>query len=301
MGQLENMQIFAKVVEAGSITKAAEQLNLAKSAVSKRLNELEQRLGVKLINRTTRKSSLTEAGITYFRQSKLILDEVDELNGKISSTQQNLNGILKLAAPLSFGVLHLVSALDQFAALYPELRLDINFSDRKIDLIEEGFDLAIRIGKLQDSTLQARAIAPIRHILCASPDYIAQSGLPLEPADLKSHKFLRYNRLPLAGIELIDNNSRLLTAHIDAHITSNNGDFLKVMAVSGHGIVCLPSFIIWKELATGALQPILPEYTLPTMQAYAIYPESRFLAQKVRVLIDYLTEYFGDAAYWDAD
>ncbi|GGI75651.1 LysR family transcriptional regulator [Shewanella hanedai] len=299
MGQLENMQIFIKVVETGGITKAAEQLNLAKSAVSKRLSEIEQQLSVKLINRTTRKSSLTEAGNIYYQKCKLLLEEVDELNCQLSSVQQSLKGTLKLTVPLSFGVMHLVNAFELFAQQHPNLQMDIDFSDRNVDLVEEGFDLAIRIGHLTDSSMRARAFAPISHLICASPSYLEQHGKPETPEQLKSHKLLKYSRLPLAGIELIDKQQQRISVPMESHCTANNGDFLKAMAVSGHGISFLPRFIVWQELANGSLETIMPDYKIPPMKAYVVYPQNRYLPKKVRMLIDFLSQHFGDIPYWE--
>ncbi|MEC4723988.1 LysR family transcriptional regulator [Shewanella sp. D64] len=299
MGQLENMQIFIKVVETGGITKAAEQLNLAKSAVSKRLGEIEKQLRVKLINRTTRKSSLTEAGNAYYQKCKLILEEVDDLNCLLSSVQQSLNGTLRLTVPLSFGVMHLVNAFELFANQHPQLQMDIDFSDRNVSLVEEGFDLAIRIGHLTDSSMHARAIAPISHLICASPEYLAKHGTPETPEQLKSHKLLRYSRLPLAGIELTDKDKQKITVPMESHCIANNGDFLKAMTVSGHGVTFLPRFIVWQELANGTLKTIMPDYKISPMKAYAIYPQNRYLPKKVRMLIDFLSQHFGDVPYWD--
>ncbi|MCG7588778.1 LysR family transcriptional regulator, partial [Photobacterium sp. OFAV2-7] len=203
MGQLEDMHVFIRVVETGSITKAAEQLNLAKSAVSKRLSELENRLNSKLINRTTRKSSLTEAGTLYYQQVKQILEEVDELNNRISSATQHLEGSLKLALPLSFGLSQLAPALDIYAKKYPNLKIETDFSDRKVDIVEEGFDLAFRIGHIEDSSFRARKIAPIKHVLCASPEYLEQHGTPASLEELKSHRFLKYGSTPQAGVNLL--------------------------------------------------------------------------------------------------
>lgn len=299
MGQLESMRIFITVVETGSITKAAERLNLAKSAISKRLSELEHQLGVKLLNRTTRTSSLTEAGQVYLNKCKLILDEVDDLHCHISSTSSKLNGVLKLAVPLTFGLKHLVPALDNFAKLHPELKLDIDFSDKKIDLVEDGVNLAIRIGSLSNSTLRAKPLAPIHHVLCVSPDYLTEHGHITTPNDLKSHKLLRYSQQPLSGVELIDNNNKTMTVPMESFCIANNGDFLKTMAVSGHGVLFTPKFIVWEELANGSLIPIMTDYRFNSIKAYAVYPETRYLPRKVRMLIDFLSEYFGNEPYWD--
>jgi DNA-binding transcriptional LysR family regulator len=299
MGQLEDMQVFVRIVEAGSITQAAGQLNLAKSAVSKRLGDLENRLGSKLINRTTRTSSLTDAGNQYYQRVKLLMGEVDSLNGDMASKTQVLAGSLRLAVPLSFGISHLTPAIDLFMRQHPELNIDIDFSDRKVDIIEGGYDLALRIGSLPDSSLQARKITPIKHTICASPSYLENHGTPTTPQELTTHKVLKYGNWPLAGMPLLDLTGQQHLVNVDAYLTANNGDAMKQIALSGHGIVMLPTFIVWDALAKGDLVPILENYSLPTMHAYAIYPSTRYLPRKVRSLIDFLIERFGDNPYWD--
>ena len=299
MGQLEDMYIFLRVVETGSITKAAEQMNIAKSAVSKRLALLEQKLGIKLINRTTRKSSITEAGQRYYQRSKLIIDEVDELNSQTSSSKRALEGTLNIAVPLSFGLTHLAPALDLFLQQHSDLKLTINFSDQKIDIVEQGVDLAFRIGQLDNSSLQARKIAPIKHVLCASPDYLALHGEPKTPNDLKDHKVIKYGNLDQGGLKLLSKEHEEHIVHVEPHIIANNGDFLKALAESNHGITYLPSFIVWQSLATKKLVPVLAEYKIESMYAYAVYPPNRHLPLKVRSLIDFLVERFGNDPYWD--
>ena len=299
MGQLENMQVFVRIVEAGSITKAAEQLNLAKSAVSKRLGDLETRLGSKLINRTTRTSSLTDAGNQYYQRVKLLIGEVDSLNGDMACKTQVLSGSLRLAVPLSFGISHLTPAIDVFMRQHPDLHIEIDFSDRKVDIIEGGYDLAFRIGSLPDSGLQARKITPIKHAICASPSYLKRQGMPTTPKELATHKIVKYGNWPLAGMPLLDSKGQQHLVNMDACLTANNGDAMKQIALSGHGIVMLPTFIVWDALAKGDLVPILENYSLATMHAYAVYPSTRYLPRKVRSLIDFLVERFGDNPYWD--
>jgi len=299
MGQLEDMYIFLRVVETGSITKAAEQMNIAKSAVSKRLALLEHKLGIKLINRTTRMSSITEAGQLYYQRSKLILDEVEELNSQTSSSKRALEGTLNIAVPLSFGLTHLAPALDLFLLQHNDLKLNINFSDQKIDIVEQGVDLAFRIGQLDNSSLQARNVAPIKHVLCASPQYLKSNGEPHTPNDLKQHKILKYGSSEQSGLKFLSNNGKEQIVHLDPHIIANNGDFLKSLAESNHGITYLPTFIAWQSLATRALVPVLKEYRMPITHAYAVYPPNRHLPLKVRSLIDFLVQRFGDNPYWD--
>lgn len=299
MGQFEDMYIFLRVVETGSITKAAEQMNIAKSAVSKRLSLLEQKLGIKLTNRTTRKSSITEAGQRYYQRSKLILDEVDELNSQTSSSKRALEGTLNIAVPLSFGLTHLAPALDVFLQQHTDLKLNINFSDQKVDIVEQGVDLAFRIGQLDSSTLQARKVAPIKHVLCASPEYLKMHGEPKVPSDLKHHKIIKYSSPDQGSLRFINDDERAEVVQLDPHIIANNGDFLKSLAESNHGITYLPTFIVWQALASKTLVPVLADNQLQTMYAYAVYPPNRHLPLKVRSLIDFLVDRFGTHPYWD--
>ncbi|PWK14724.1 LysR family transcriptional regulator [Psychrobacter immobilis] len=299
MGQLEDMAMFVRVVEAGSITKAAEQLNIAKSAVSRRLKELETRLGSQLISRTTRQSNLTQAGEQYYQKVHHILSEVDALNEETSGTPTRIEGTLKMTAPLSFGLMHLNDVIDEYANQHPELKFELDFSDRHTDLIEEGFELAIRIRELQDSSYQAKRLALIRYALCASPEYLERMGTPKTFDDLSEHEFLQYGMSKSSTIELIDEQGKKHQVAVNGKIKANNGDFLREMAVKGHGIAFLPTFITYQALISGELVPILQQYQLPTLNAYAVYPKKRFLSQRCRYLIDFIAERFGDNPYWD--
>lgn len=299
MGQLEDMAMFVRVVEAGSITKAAEQLNIAKSAVSRRLKELETRLGSQLISRTTRQSNLTQAGEQYYQKVHHILSEVDALNEETSGTPTRIEGTLKMTAPLSFGLMHLNDVIDEYANQHPELKFELDFSDRHTDLIEEGFELAIRIRELQDSSYQAKRLALIRYALCASPEYLERMGTPKTFDDLTEHEFLQYGMSKSSTIELIDEQGKKHQVAVNGKIKANNGDFLREMAVKGHGIAFLPTFITYQALISGELVPILQQYQLPTLNAYAVYPKNRFLSQRCRYLIDFIAERFGDNPYWD--
>lgn len=299
MGQLEDMQAFVRIIDAGGIGLAAEQMDIAKSAVSRRLSELENRLGVTLINRTTRSSKLTEAGENYYTRSQQLLNDINELNNLTSDPNCALNGKLRISVPLSFGLLHLTSAIEQFTREHPELSLDINFSDRETDLIEGGFDLAFRIGDLQDSSLKARKISPIKLIICASPAYLKKHGTPKSPEELRQHQLLKYTLYENNHWKLIDKKGRTHTVPIKSAITANNGDFLNAMAMSGRGIIIQPTFIAWEALAQKQLIPILSNYKLPEINAYAVYPHTRFASRKVRLFIDFLSERFGNNPYWD--
>jgi DNA-binding transcriptional LysR family regulator len=299
MGQLEDMQAFIRVVEAGGIGPASEQLGIAKSAVSRRLAQLETRLGVTLINRTTRTSKITEAGQHYYARSVSVINDIAELNSITSDPECALNGTLRLSAPLSFGLLHLAPALDTFAKRHPKLRLDIDFSDHETDLIEGGFDLAFRIGDLNDSTLKARKISPIRFNICASPEYLKKHGTPKTPNDLKNHQVLRYALYGANNWNLLDKKGKKHSVNTTSKLVANNGDFLCDMAIAGHGIILTPTFIAWQAIAVGDLTPILQNYKLVDLNAYAVYPQTRHLSRRVRLLIDYLATRFGENPYWD--
>ncbi|MER1973052.1 MAG: LysR family transcriptional regulator [Psychrobacter alimentarius] len=204
MGQLEDMAMFVRIVEAGSITKAAEQLNIAKSAISRRLKELETRLGSQLISRTTRQSHLTQAGEQYYQKVNNILSAVDALNEQTSGTPTRVEGTLKITAPLTFGLMHLNDVIDEYASQHPNLDFELDFSDRNVDMIEEGYELAIRIKKLQDSSYQAKRLALIRYALCASPDYLKRMGTPETLEALDNHEFLQYGLGKTSNLELTD-------------------------------------------------------------------------------------------------
>ena len=247
MGQLEDMAMFVRIVEAGSITKAAEQLNIAKSAVSRRLKDLETRLGSQLISRTTRQSNLTQAGEQYYQKVNNILSEVDALNEEASGAPTRIEGTLKMTAPLSFGLMHLNDVIDEYANQHPNLNFELDFSDRHVDLIEEGYELAIRIRELQDSSYQAKRLALIRYALCASPEYLEKMGTPATLEDLQQHEFLQYGLGKTSTLTLTDAQGKKHNHTIDAKIKATNGEFLVDLAVKGQGIVFIPPFIAYKR------------------------------------------------------
>ena len=299
MSQIEEMQNFVRVVEAGSISKAAGQLGVAKSGVSRRLVELESRLGVRLLNRTTRRSSLTDAGHAFYKGAVKLLGDVSELNAATAGSDALPGGTLRLAVPLSFGLCHLSPAIDEFLGAHPEMAINIDFSDRHIDLVERGVDLAIRIADMGDSSLRARRICPIRILLCASPAYLEQHGVPQAPDDLRAHDILQYDVGGGSVLRLEDRQGKEFLIQTRPGIVANNGDFLRDMAMAGHGIILTPSFIAWQAIAAGDLVSIMPNYCPPQRNAYAVYPQSRYLSRRARVFIDFLVERFGENPYWD--
>lgn len=299
MGQLEDMEMFVRIVDAGSITKAAEQLGIAKSAVSRRLKELEASLSNQLLNRTTRQSALTQAGEHYYQRAGSILSEVKALNEQTSGAPSRIEGTLKMTAPLSFGLLHLRDLIHEYAKQHPSLNFELDLSDRHTDLVEEGYELAIRIGELQDSSYQAKRLVVIRFVLCASPEYLIKMGTPKLLNDLEGHDFLQYGLSKHNVLTLTDAQGRKHTIQTKSKMKATNGEFLVDMAEKGHGIIFMPTFIAHKALASGKLVPLLPQYQLPTLNAYAIYPKNRFLSHRCRYLIDFIAERLGDEPYWD--
>ena len=299
MTAFDEMNSFVRVVEAGSISRAAEQLGLAKSGVSRRLSDLESRLGVRLMNRTTRRSSLTDAGRTYYEGAVKLLSDVAELDAVVADSEASLEGRLRLAAPLSFGLCHLTPAIEEFMQAHPGVAIDIDFSDRQVDLVAQGVDLAIRIAELRDSSLKARRICPVRLMLCASPAYLERHGAPRSPDDLAGHRILHYDIGGGAVLRLADGRGGEQQVHVEPQLVANNGDFLCDMAISGHGIILTPTFIAWQALATGELQALMSDYWPPPLNAYAVYPQTRYLSRRARSFIDFLAKRFGENPYWD--
>lgn len=298
MNQYEEMQTFIRIVDAGSITKAAEQMNTVKSAVSRRLTDLEKRLGISLITRTTRTQTLTDSGKNYYEQCLRLLDDLAEVESQLKNEHGALKGIIRIAAPLSFGLKHLGPALRKFNQINPLIQFDIDFNDRKIDIVEEGFDLAIRISRLEDSSLIARKIATFSSVVCASPGYLKKHGYPKQPLDLeKGHVKLHYKNQ--SELWSFHNNNKTVSVKIPKAIITNNGDFLCDAAIDDVGILFTPDFICYKAIRLGLLEVILQDYTpQKQLNAYAIYPQTRHVSQKVRCLVDYLAQYFGDTPYW---
>lgn len=301
MDRFEGVQTFVAVVEAGSFSLAAERLGRAKSVVSRQLATLENHLGVQLLNRTTRRLSLTEAGREFYERGQRILSDLAEAEQAVAAGQAALRGRLRLAAPLSFGLLHLVPALNAFLAAHPELVLDLDLDDRRVNLVEEGFDLALRIGDLADSTLVARPLVPIRMVLCASPAYLRRQGTPHQPADLAFHAGLVYGNVPEAQQwRFLDAGGKVHTVKVPARLRANNGDALLQATLDGLGLCVIPTFLCHRALADGSLAALLPAYRVPGTTAYAITPSRQHLPQRVRLLLDFLRQRFGESPYWDA-
>ena len=300
MDRFENMGAFIRVVETGSISRAADRLGVAKSAVSRRLKELEEHLGVELFHRTTRKMNLTDTGRAFYHQSVRILEDVLEAEHATSQAHGKLKGSLKIALPSSFGLMHMGPAINDFLQTNPQIEFDLDFNDREVGLIEEGFDLAIRIANLPDSSLIARRLATIQTVMCASPSYLKDKGMPQTPDELIDHQCLVYSLLrDFDYWHLTDSNGKEIRTKIHPYLKASTGEFLRDAAVDGQGIIIVPSFIAYKEIEQGDLVPVLKDYKTPQIDAYAMYPQTRHLSQRVRAFVDFLVKRFDGTPYWD--
>ena len=299
MDRLTGMEVFARVAEAGSFTKAAGQLGISTSAASKHVIALENRLGARLLNRTTRRLSLTEVGASYYEWCARIAQDVAEAESTVTRLHSEPRGRIKLNAPMSFGIRHLAPAMPEFLARYPELTLDMNLNDRFVDLVEEGYDVAVRIGELRDSSLVSRRLAPARMIVCGAPAYFERHGVPETPADLADHNCLGYSLLTAPGEWHFTGPGRAQTVRTSGSFQVNNGDALRAAALAGLGVVVQPSFIIGDDVARGALVRVLADFTPRESTIHAVFPHNRHLSAKVRVFVDFLVDRFAPEPYWD--
>jgi DNA-binding transcriptional LysR family regulator len=300
MDRFADMRMFVAVVDAGSISGAAERLEVAKSAVSRRLTDLEARLGAELLHRTTRRLGLTDSGRAFFERAQRILADLEEAEQAVSQAHGAIRGRLKVALPLSFGLLHLAGLINEFLGLHPEVEFDLDFNDRQIDLMQEGFDLAIRIARLPDSSLIARKLAPIRHALCASPDYLARHGTPARADDLASHAGLVYSNLANPGLwSYVRPDGQPGSVQVPVKLRANNGDFLCRAAIAGQGVILHPTFYLSDAIRTGELVPLLTDHAWPEVNAYALYPPTRHLSRRVRAFVDFLAEKLAGEPDWD--
>jgi DNA-binding transcriptional LysR family regulator len=300
MDRLANMEAFARVAEMGSFSAAARRLRTSKSLVSRQVAALEAELGVRLLHRTTRSLTLTEEGRGYREEVVRILAEIQDANMSVSRMQAAPRGRLKVNAPMSFSFLHLAPAIPDFLRRYPDVDLDMTLNDRFVDLVDEGFDMAVRIGRLTDSALIARKLAPMRPMVCASPAYLKEHGVPSKPADLRQHQCLCNSTNTLIDEwRFIDGGGRPVSVQIKGRLRANNGDTLRVAALNGMGLVYLPTFFIGGDLQAGTLVSVLSDYMPQDAGIYAVYPHSRHLLPKVRAFVDFLAERFGPRPYWD--
>jgi len=291
--KFQEMASFVAVVDAGSFVGAADATGLSKAAVSRHVAELEQRLGSRLLHRTTRRLSLTDDGQLFFARAKEMLAAVDEAESEITSRSGEPSGLLRINAPLSFGVRHLAPLWGRFAQLYPKVSLDIDLSDRVVDLVEEGYDLAVRITNLPSSQLVSRQLASTRMVACATPDYIAKHGTPEHPSELAQHEVISYsywatrNEWTFTGADGVP-----VAVRIHARIHANNGDTCRAAALDHQGIILQPDFIVGDDLHRGDLVELLPDFRAMTLGIHAVYPSRKHLPIKTRRLVDFLVQAF---------
>jgi DNA-binding transcriptional LysR family regulator len=295
------MQTFVRVVEAGSFSRAADQLDTSNAAVTRQVAALERHLQTRLLNRTTRRLSLTGPGQVFYDRARQILADMEEALELAGENAVSPVGMLRVSAPLSFGVAHLSRLLPSFRLRCPKLRLDIDLSDRVVDLVNDGVDVAIRIAKEPHAGLIARRIAPVRMVLCASPAYLKKRGIPNHPSELGEHETLSYRYLS-AGDDwpFFQEGGEVVKVHVRPSVHATNGDLLRELAVAGSGVILQPSFIVGGELLRGTLVPLLQNWKTLELSLYAVYLSRRQLSAKVRVFIDYLTESIGEEPYWEA-
>ena len=299
MEDLQRMAIFARVVEDKSFSAAARRLNLSKSLVSKQVTQLEKSVGARLLNRTTRALSLTEAGAALYEHCARIVEELEEAKLSVSRLHSEPRGLLRISVPVAFGRLHIASVLPEFLAAYPDLKVDMVTTDRFVDLAEEGYDVVIRITDQPAPTLVARKLAPVHRRMVATQDYFARHGVPQTPEDLAHHNCLTYTYFNPQDPWRLLGPDGYISIPASGNLRVNDDDALAEAVLRGLGLALLPTFIIGKELQADRLRSVLSEYIPLERHIYAVYLANRHVSAKVRAFIDYLVKRFGPEPYWD--
>ncbi|MEM7282081.1 MAG: LysR family transcriptional regulator [Pseudomonadota bacterium] len=299
MSRYEEIETFVQVVDAGSITAAADRIRVAKSAVSRRIKELEKRLGVQLLHRSSRNQTLTDTGQALYDRSVELLQDWVETEAVASSSTMNLAGKLKLSTPLSFGNAHLSPAILDFMRLHPDVQVDVDFTDRSVDLVAEGFDLTIRIGNLSDSSLIARKLASVCMVVVGSPDLVKRQRRLEHPDDLLDFEECVYGHRKTSSWYYKDMHGVEGSLNLKPRLFTTSGEFLRDATVAGEGILRIPRFIVYENLKDGSLVELLPDYDWGDLPLSAIYPPTKHLSPRVRAFIDFLVERFRGTPYWD--
>ena len=282
------MRMYVAVVDGGSFAAAADKLEISRAMISKQIQKLEEHLGTRLMNRTTRRLSLTETGRAFYDRSQQILQDVEEAEQVAGDLTRTPQGVLRVTIPLSYGQHRLATIIGDYTQAYPEVQLDIALSDRKVDLVEDGFDLAVRIGELPQSDLIARKLGGVRSIVCASPGYVARHGAPNTPQELGRHACLGYSLTGSGTDWRFETPDGPLVVPITGPIRADNGDIIRLAALSGAGILFQPHFIVGADLAAGRLVQLLPQWQSAELGVYAVYPSRKHLSAEVRTFVDFL-------------
>lgn len=288
MDRLDTMALFARVVETGSFSRAAEGLALTQPTASKRIAALERRLGVRLLERSTRRLRPTEAGLDFYERCRRLLAEADEVESSVRAGARAAVGRIRVAAPMGFGRMHVVPVVNRFLAANPEASIDLVMNDRFVDLVEEGVDLSIRIANRDNSLLHARALGETPRVLAASPEYLAAHGAPAVPADLARHRFVVYAYFEDPELVSLSGPAGDAALRVEACLRVNNAEAMRAAALAGLGIAPLPVWCVAEELARGALQTVLPEWRLPASRVFVVYSSARYLPARVRLFMDFL-------------
>lgn len=300
MANLSDIAVFVQVIDSGSFTAAADKLDMSKSVISKYVSRLEERLGVRLLNRTTRRLSLTEAGHVLYKGSLRGIEEIEAAETEVTQLQETPRGTLRINTPMSFGILHIAPAIADFHRQYPEVSVDMDLDDRQVNLVEEGYDLAVRIAELPDSSLIARRLGPCRHVLCASPAYLQQHGTPRHAEDLANHRLLSYGyHSSPREWQLVNPQGRHVNIALNSKIHMNNSLALREAVLNNAGIVLIPTFIVGNDIRNGRLQSVLGHYKMLELSIYSVYPQRKLLSPKVRAFIEFMEQRIGTTPSWD--
>ena len=300
MHSLPDIAVFVQVVDSGSFTAAAERLEISKSVVSKYVTRLEGQLGVRLLNRTTRRLSLTEAGRVFYERSRDALAAIEDAQDEVSHLQGEPRGRLRINTPMSFGILHIAPALAEFSRRYPDVTIDMNLDDRQLDVIEAGFDVSVRIAELPASSLVARRIGPCRHAIVAAPAYLERCGTPRTPEELRDHHIVsfRYQESALQW-HFQTRGKNPLAVPVTASLTLNNSLAIRAAVLQGGGVARAPTFVVGKDVQEGRLVAILSEYEILEVSIFLVYPHRRHVPPKVRAFLDFMAELISTTPYWD--
>ena len=294
MDKFLEMQTFAAVVDSGSFVKAADALTMSKAAVSRYVGDLESRLGVRLLHRTTRRLSLTEEGRVFFARCKELLSEIGAAEAEITSGLAEASGLVRVNAPVTFGIRHLAPLWGEFRSRHPRVTFDVTLSDRIVDLVDEGYDMAVRIATLPDSTLIGKRLSTTRMVLCASPRYLELHGTPAQPQDLAQHAVFAYRYWSTKDEWHFDGPHGRVKVRTQPCMHTNSGDTCRAAALADQCVIMQPSFLVGDDVAAGRLVELMPEFRAMELGIYAVYPTRKHVSPKVRLLIDFLVESFRD-------